>query len=192
MNHTDNSLKAQLLLAMPQIGDPRFHKAVIFLTAHDDKGAMGLVLNHPIATLTFGDVLRQVGVVAEKPLPRTISDMAVRAGGPVEGIHGFLLHSADFRQKDTIIVDDMFAVSGTVDSLRSIAGGYRPEKMLFTLGYSDWGPGQLEREMQENAWISVPANYELVFGTRDEEMWEKAFATIGINPAHLTGFSGRA
>lgn len=187
-----SSLKGHLLLAMPQMNDPRFHRAVIFMGAHDLKGAMGMVINNPLPSPDFEDVLQQVGITSEKPLPASLGRMPVMAGGPVEGMHGFLLHSADFRQKDTLQIDDMFGISGTIDSLRAIVNGYRPEKMIFTLGYAGWGPGQLEREMQDNVWLSVPANYEIVFLTRPEEMWEKAFSVLGINPSMLSGLSGRA
>jgi putative transcriptional regulator len=186
------SLKGQLLIAMPQMNDPRFHRAVIFMCVHDQKGAMGMVINHPLVSPSFPEVLSQVGVHSDKKLPDSVANMAVLAGGPVQGVHGFLIHSADFTQKDTIPVDDMFSISGTVDSLRTIVNGYRPEKMLFTLGYAGWGAGQLERELQDNVWITTPASYEIVFNTPSNEMWETAFAAIGINPGMISGISGRA
>lgn len=186
------SLKGQLLIAMPQMNDPRFHRAVIFMCVHDQKGAMGMVINHPLPSPSFAEVLAQVGVSTEKPLPDSVKNMPVLAGGPVQGVHGFLIHSADFSQKDTIHVDDMFSISGTVDSLRTIVNGYRPEKMLFTLGYAGWGAGQLEKELQDNVWLTAPASYEIVFNTPLDEMWETAFAAIGVNPGMLSGMSGRA
>jgi len=187
-----SSLKGQLLIAMPQMNDPRFHRAVIFLCVHDKKGAMGMVINNPLPSPDFADVLKQVGVSADKPLDGKIGKMPVLAGGPVQGIHGFLIHSSDFSQKDTIHVDDLFSISGTVDSLRSIVNGYRPEKMIFTLGYAGWGEGQLEKELQDNVWLTAPASYEIVFNTPSNQMWENAFALIGVNPAMLSGVSGRA
>ena len=191
-NFSSSSLKGQLLIAMPQMNDPRFHRSVIFIGAHDAKGAMGMVINNPLPSPDFADVLRQVGVSPDKPLDPAIARLPVMAGGPVEGIHGFLLHSSDFSQKDTIHIDDLFAISGTVDSLRAIVNGYRPEKMMFTLGYAGWGPGQLDREVQDNVWLNVPANYELVFNTPAEEMWDNAFASIGITPGMISGVAGRA
>jgi putative transcriptional regulator len=193
MNEHDSSfLKGQLLIAMPQMNDPRFHRAVIFLCVHDQKGAMGMVINHPLPSPSFMDILSQVGVTTDKVLPDSVKNVPVLAGGPVQGVHGFMIHSADFTQKDTIHVDDMFSISGTVDSLRTIVGGYRPEKMLFTLGYAGWGAGQLERELQDNVWLTTQANHELVFNTPANEMWETAFASIGINPGMISGMSGRA
>jgi putative transcriptional regulator len=187
-----SSLKGQLLIAMPQMNDPRFHRAVIFMCVHDQKGAMGMVINQPLPSPSFSEVLSQVGVHTDKPMPASIMNMPVLAGGPVQGVHGFLIHSADFRQKDTIHVDDMFSISGTVDSLRTIVSGYRPEKMLFTLGYAGWGAGQIEKELQDNVWLTAPASYEIVFNTPANEIWETAFAAIGVNPVMLSGLSGRA
>lgn len=192
IEQNSSSLKGHLLLAMPQMNDPRFHRAVIFMGAHDPKGAMGIVINNPIPTLHFGDVLSQVGIKEGKTLDRSLSDRPVMAGGPVEGIHGFLLHTADFRQKDTIIVDDHFAISGTIESLRSIVSGYRPEHMLFALGYAGWGAGQIEKEMQDNVWLSIPASHEIIFATPPDEMWEKSFSAIGITPSQISAVSGRA
>lgn len=197
MNAKDNSseftsLKGHLLLAMPQMNDPRFHRAVIFMAVHDEKGAMGMVINNPLPSPDFAEVLRQVGVSSEKPLDEKVLAMPVLSGGPVQGVHGFLLHSSDFDQKNTIHVDDLFSISGTIDALRSIVNGYRPELMLFTLGYAGWGAGQLEKELQDNVWLTAPASHEIVFMSRPDEMWENAFALIGVNPGMLSGFSGRA
>lgn len=186
------SLKGHLLVSMPQMDDSRFHKSVIFIGAHDNRGAMGLTINKPLQTIAFRDVLEQVGVIPERPLDAYINGMDVRAGGPVEEAHGFLLHSADFRQKDTILIDDFFGISGTVDSLRTMVSGYRPERMIFALGYSGWSAGQLEQEMQDNIWLSVPASPELVFNTDPENMWENAFAILGISPGLLSASAGRA
>lgn len=186
------SLKGHLLLAMPRMGDPRFNRAVIFICVHDEKGAMGVSINQKLATPDFPDLLKQLGLVFETPLPEKFHNMAVMAGGPVEGVRGFLLHSGDFREKDTIVIDDQFGISGTLDSLRSVITGDAPDHMLFTLGYAGWGAGQLEQELQDNAWMTVPATHDLVFLTAPEDMWEKAFATLGVNPALLSGVSGTA
>lgn len=197
MNAKDNSpeftsLKGHLLLAMPQMNDPRFNRAVIFMAVHDEKGAMGMVINNPLPSPDFSEVLKQVGVSTDKPLDEKILKMPVLAGGPVQGVHGFLLHTSDFAQKNTIHVDDLFSISGTVDALRAIVNGYRPERMLFTLGYAGWGAGQLEKELQDNVWLTAPASQEIVFSSRPEDMWENAFALIGVNPGMLSGLSGRA
>ncbi len=186
------TFKGHLLIAMPQMSDPRFHRAVIFMVAHDEKGSMGIVINNPLGAPDFEEVLRQVGISDEKPLDPSLKFTPVMSGGPVESAHGFLLHSADFSQKDTIPIDDFFGLSGTIESLRAIVSGYKPEKMIFTLGYAGWGEGQLEKELQDNVWMTVPSTLDLVFDTKPEEKWEKALAAIGAHPAMLSAQSGRA
>lgn len=149
---------------------------------------MGITINNVLPSPDFPALLEQVGISAEDA-PK---DILVHAGGPVEAGRGFLLHSTDFQEKDTIVIDDHFAVSGTIDTLKQIVSGHRPKEMLFALGYAGWGAGQLERELQENAWLTVPATRDLVFYTKPELMWDRAFASIGINPAQLSGDIGRA
>lgn len=192
LNSFSPSLKGSLLLAMPGMDDPRFRKSVIFLAAHDQKGAMGISINQPLATLDFPNVLAQVGIESEKISDTALKAVSVGIGGPIEPAHGFLLHSADFSQKDTIQIDDLFGISGTVDSLRAIVSGYRPQKMLFALGYAGWAEGQLEQEIQDNVWITVPANHEIVFNTDPDHIWEKAFAALGVSPSMISISGGRA
>ena len=186
------NLKGQLLLAMPHMTDPRFHRAVIFICVHDEKGAMGIVLNKTLPSPNFAGVLNQVGVAVGENMPQSLRTMAVRDGGPVQNMNGFLLHSSDFSQKDTIHVDELYGFSGTVETLRAVASGYRPEHMLLTLGYCGWGAGQLEREFHDNVWLTAPASYEIVFRSPADQMWDNAFALIGVNPVMMSGLSGRA
>ncbi len=185
------SLKGHLLIAMPQMNDPRFHRSVIFMCVHDRKGAMGMAINSPLPSPDFKEVLHQVGL-AGKPIDPRILLTPVLSGGPVQGVNGFLIHSSDFSQKDTIVVDDNFSISGTIDTLRTVISGHRPEKMIFTLGYAGWSAGQLEKELQDNVWLTAPASHEIVFDTPAYDMWEKAFAIIGVTPGTISGISGRA
>jgi putative transcriptional regulator len=150
---------------------------------------MGITINDPMPSPDFESLLNQLGIAGEN---MTIPSIPVCAGGPVETGRGFLLHSDDFHEKDTIVVDDNFAISGTIDSLRKIVERRAPRHMIFALGYAGWGAGQLERELHDNAWLSVPATTELVFGTRPDLMWEYAYSSIGINPMLLSGTAGRA
>ncbi len=186
------SLKSQLLIAMPQMNDPRFHRAVIFMVAHDEKGSMGLVINDLLPSPNFPEVLEQLGISEMKVKRQQIANVSVLAGGPVEPMHGFLLHSADFLQKDTIRIDDYFSLSGTIESLKIIADGQVPENMLFTLGYAGWEAGQLEKELMESVWINIPATPDLVFATKAADMWEKSLSMIGANPSMLSHMSGNA
>jgi putative transcriptional regulator len=182
-------LAGQLLLAMPNIGDPRFHRAVIFICAHDDKGAMGLMLTQPVPGMTLGTLLQQLGIARSE---NGSLDYPVFSGGPVENGRGFVLHSGEFHQKETVVVNDSFAVTATIDALHAIAKHEGPDKLLFALGYAGWQQGQLEQELADNAWLNMPADPRLIFDIPASEKWDVAMHQIGVNPSNLTGVSGRA
>lgn len=186
-------LAGKLLLAMPGMGDPRFYKAVIFVCAHDAGGAMGLVINHVLPGIDMNQLLQQMKIAPpdEKVIPAGPS-APVMCGGPVESARGFILHSADFNQPDTVKVSDHFSVSGTVDALKSIASGNRPQNMLFILGYAGWGAGQLDQEIMQNSWLVADADPNLIFGAGTDEKWDRAVRRLGVDPAMLSGAAGRA
>ena len=188
-------LVGKLLLAMPSMADTRFHKAVIFMCAHDDKGSMGLVINHPMPDVEFTQLVAQLnvgddGVASLDNTP--LSDLPVMSGGPVESGRGFVLHSSDFSQRDTVRVHGGIHVTGTIDALREIVQGRGPEQMLFALGYAGWDAGQLEREIQENTWLITDATPDLVFDIDAAKKWDCAVQRMGVNPVMLSGVSGRA
>ncbi len=182
------SLTGQLLVAMPAIGDPRFERTVIYLCAHGPEGAMGLVVNRLLDNLTFPDLLRQLNIDADGIDDR----IEVHFGGPVDSGRGFVLHSADFQQDSTMVVDDEIALTATVDILRAIADGRGPFRSMLALGYAGWGPGQLDGEILANGWLSVPADSDLVFGPDQDSKWERAMAKVGIDPLLLSGDAGHA
>lgn len=185
----DSYLTGRLLLAMPAMGDPRFHKAVIYMCAHDANGAMGLVINHTLPGVDLSQLLEQLHIdPAESQAPET----PVMSGGPVETARGFVLHSNDFSQSDTIKIDDDFSVTGTIDALKAIASGDGPESMLFILGYAGWSAGQLDQEIQQNAWLVADPDPELIFTSQPEEKWPKAVEKLGVDPGMLSGVAGRA
>ena len=190
--HTDNRhyLTGRLLLAMPAMGDPRFHKAVIYLCAHDENGAMGLVINHTLPGVDLGQLLAQLNIKPDEIINQV--KQPVMSGGPVETARGFVLHSNDFEQSDTIKIDDDFSVTGTIDALRAIAGGHGPQKMLFILGYAGWGQGQLDEEIQQNAWLVADPDPALIFDADAEGKWTRAVQKLGIDPGMLSGEAGRA
>lgn len=193
MTDKDKSyLAGQLLLAMPTVGDPRFSKAVIFMCAHDAKGAMGIVINQPLPGLDFARLVEQFDIKVESTDHNPLLKRPVMCGGPVESARGFLLHSREFVTNDTIHVNRDFSVSGTLAALKAAAEGRGPRHVLFALGYAGWGLGQLEDEIQDNAWLTTPATHEIVFNTETDLMWERAMAQIGIDPAMLSTVSGRA
>ena len=174
-----SSLSGQLLVAMPQMSDPRFARSVVYLCAHSADGAMGLVVNRLIDSLSFGSLLAQLGVEAEG----APADMPVHFGGPVESSRGFVLHTSDYHQDSTLVIDDEIALTATVDVLRAIARG---------LGYAGWAPGQLDAEIQANGWLLVPADLDLVFGRDNDSKWEQAIAKIGIDLSLLSSEAGHA
>ena len=188
MTSSSGYLDGQSLVAMPQMTDPRFAKSVIFLCAHSADGAMGLVINKRISSITFPDLLRQLDVDA---VPST-ENICVHFGGPVESGRGFVLHTDDYAQESTLHVNGGVALTATIDVLRAIASEQRPRRSLLALGYAGWAPGQLDAEIQANGWLHVAPDEELVFGADLDGRWDKAMAKLGIDPAALSGTAGHA
>ncbi|MEX2450745.1 MAG: YqgE/AlgH family protein [Rhodospirillales bacterium] len=184
----DTSLSGQLLVAMPGMPDPRFAKTVIYMCAHNADGAMGLVVNRAIDSLTFPDLLEQLGI----DTAHVSQQIRVLFGGPVESGRGFVLHSSDYRQDGTMSVDEKVALTATVDILKAIAGGTGPHQSLLALGYAGWGPGQLDGEMKANGWLNVAADESLVFDGGLDTKWERALKKIGIDPLLLSNEAGNA
>ncbi len=183
-------LTGQLLLAMPSLRDSNFEKSVIYICSHDEKGAMGIVINQPLKSVDFSEVLAQLKLDDDAIQPGLFPD--VHFGGPVEMTRGFVLHSTDHTHKDTILLNDTFGITATIDILQDIVTGQGPTDSIFALGYSGWGPGQLEQEMQANAWLSVDANPDLIFDTNVDDKWDQALAALGISPAQLSTIVGNA
>jgi putative transcriptional regulator len=181
-------LTGQLLVAMPGMPDPRFAHSVIYMCAHSDDGAMGLIVNRIVDSLDFSELLTQVGV-EEDQIAR---NLPVHYGGPVETGRGFVLHSREYRHEGTISVDDHIGLTASVDVLREVARGGGPKACLLALGYAGWGAGQIELEMQQNGWLHVPADDNLVFGEDIDDKWRQAIQKIGIDPNMLSSSSGRA
>lgn len=191
----DNSmyLNGKLLLAMPQMEDSRFERAVIFVCNHDNNGAMGLVINQVLPHLEFKNLLEQLKITSDIKIDFTnFLDIPVMSGGPVEQARGFLLHSNDFRRQDTVSVDQTYSVTGTLEALKEVAQGKGPDQMLFILGYAGWEAGQLEAELQQNAWLVVDPDPALIFQAEVGKKWDLAIQKLGFDPAMLSGVAGRA
>lgn len=192
MNDTDEAspfFDGTLLVASPGMVDPRFAGAVIFLCTHSDRGAMGLVINKPAAGVAFEDLAEQMDV---EPAP-TVPEIPVMIGGPLERSRGFVLHSPDYALDcNTLNVNDWCSMTGHFAVLRELMGGAGPEQAVLALGYSNWGPGQLESELRDSSWLMVDASPKLVFETAPDDVWEKCLNTIGIDPAMLHSVAGRA
>lgn len=184
----DPYLTGQLLIAMPGIGDPRFDQTVIYLCAHSEDGAMGLVINREFDDLTFPDLLEQLNIEPAAHL----NPIQVQFGGPVESGRGFVLHSQDYMHDGSLAVDDNIALTATVDILRAIADGGGPAQRMLALGYAGWGPGQLDAEIRANGWLHVEADSNLLFQADLEEKWTLAMGKIGIDPRMLSDSAGHA
>lgn len=184
------NLSGKLLIAMPGMGDPRFERSVVFVCAHSDDGAMGLIVNKPSPDLTFGQLLKQLDIPAPDDPARQIR---VHFGGPVESVRGFVLHSADYGGAGaTLHIDEQFGMTATLDILQAIARGDGPASSLLALGYAGWGPGQLEDEILRNGWLTCDALPDLVFSDRNDTKWTRALGTLGVDPISLSGSAGRA
>jgi len=182
-------LTGKLLIAMPAMEDPRFARSVVFLCAHSADGAMGLIVNKPAVDLSLRMLLEQVSVSVVPGL----ADRPVHFGGPVEHARGFVLHSGDYRSRVTTLeVAGGFGMTATLDVLEDIGAGHGPARAILALGYAGWGPGQLEREIAQNGWLTVDAAAELVFDTADAVKWDAALRRLGVDALALSSAAGRA
>lgn len=185
---SEGFLTGQLLIAMPGMTDPRFTQSVILVCAHSADGAMGIVVNRPLVEPTFDDLLRQLDIAPLPPARR----IHLCAGGPVENARGFVLHTADWTGEGSLRVDEVLALTASLDILKAIAGGGGPRSCLLALGYAGWGPGQLDQELGHNAWLSVPADEPIVFDDEHRTKWRRALGKLHIDPGALSGAAGHA
>lgn len=194
MDSTEDSsqtldLTGQLLVAMPGMSDPRFAHSVVFLCAHTEEGAMGLIVNKAIDGVNLADLFEQLSIT---PKHREIRSK-LYFGGPVETGRGFVLHSPEYQSGlSNLRVEDDFALTTTQDILDDMAQDQGPTKSLTLLGYSGWGPGQLERELGENGWLVAQATPQLIFETDTADKWAEALKSIGVDPLTLSAAAGRA
>ena len=188
ISHDESYVTGQLLIAMPGMRDERFAKSVIYMCAHSEEGAMGLVLNQRLDSLTFAELISQLEL-DEKPLSR---DVPVHFGGPVESGRGFVLHTSDYQQDATLEVVNGVALTASVEILKAIAQGKGPQKSLLALGYAGWGPGQLDMEIRANGWLQVPSDSEIIFDIEPNTKWERAIQKLGIDPRMLSDDVGHA
>tara|TARA_B100001115_G_scaffold101921_1_gene75086 strand:+ start:64 stop:639 length:576 start_codon:yes stop_codon:yes gene_type:complete len=184
------SLQGQFLLAMPSMGDPRFLRSVVYMVAHDSDGAMGFIINKRAAGLSLGDIL--------KDMPETVAktglvNLPVYVGGPVQNDRGFVLHTGDYEKTHNTLSQELpIALTQSADVLVDAAHGRGPEKMRLFLGYAGWGPGQIEGELQDNAWLVCDANIAKIFTSQSDDLYEQCVAAMGIDLALLSNEGGEA
>ena len=182
------NLTHQFLIAMPAMTDPNFQGAVVYVCEHGEKGALGLVINRP-TDLTLGQLFDKIDLKLEiAPL----RERPVFFGGPVQTERGFVLHQPRGSYSSSLAVGDDMALTTSRDVLEEVVRGQGPQRMLVTLGYSGWGQGQLENEVRENAWLTLPADESIIFDTPPEQRFSAALGLLGIDPLHLTGQVGHA
>lgn len=194
MDNTPTDLGGKFLIALPGMGDPRFSQAVIYVCSHDESGAMGLMINkfHGRSVegpISISDLLEQAGIEGDVH----VADTPVINGGPVDIQRGFVLHSPDYFNEDASLkLSDTLTLTSTRDVLEALVTDESPEQAVLAVGYSGWGPGQLEDELVNNAWITVDANEALIFDPDMDSKWNKALKELGITPDMLAHTGGRA
>lgn len=181
-----SSLTGQLLIAMPQMQDPRFSRSVVFMCAHSNEGAMGLVINKTVEQPSMTELVKQLGIDGPG-----FGRARVHFGGPVEAGRGFVLHSTDYTEQGTLVVGGV-GLTATLDILRAIGRGEGPQRRFFALGYAGWGPGQLDAEIQANGWLTVPSDEAILFDDGNDDKWKRAIAKLGVDPFALSGDAGHA
>jgi putative transcriptional regulator len=189
-------LDGQMLIAMPVMNDERFERSLIYVCAHSDEGAMGIIVNQVAGNINFPDLLVQLEVIPAADrivLPQRAETVKVLKGGPVETGRGFVLHSADFYiENSTLPIDEGVCLTATVDILKAIARGAGPDSAILALGYAGWEPGQLENEIQQNGWLHCAADKDLIFGTDVDAKYEQALRKLGVDLAMLSNEAGHA
>ena len=195
MTDTDY-LDGQIIIAMPAMDDPRFERSVIYICAHSEDGAMGLVLNKPAKNIDFIELMTRLNLPqGEDSIEFSLgdSDRLVHFGGPVEPGRGFVLHSGEYNSKEnTLSINEDVGLTATLNVLKEIAEGKGPKKSLLALGYAGRSPGQLENEIMHNGWLHCTADEDLLFGSQLEEKYQHALEKLGIDPALLSGQAGHA
>lgn len=181
-------LTNQFLVAMPGMSDPNFSQTVTLVCEHSAQGALGIVINRPL-TMTLGEVFAQLGLDTSKA---RLTQEPVLQGGPVQTDRGFVLHSPGPRWDSTLPVSERLHLTTSRDVLDALARGEGPEEAVVALGYAGWDAGQLEAEMAQNAWLTVPADERLLFATPVAERWQAAGRLLGVNLLHLSSEAGHA
>lgn len=185
--HSTN-LTNYFLIAMPALADPNFQHTVTYICAHNEEGAMGIVVNRPLE-LTLGEVFAQMDLTAATD---TIDKTLVYQGGPVQTDRGFILHTPEQHWDSSIQISPNISMTTSRDILEAIAAATGPQNTLIALGYAGWAAGQLEREIGDNAWLSGPADADIIFATPCEQRWHSAARLLGVDIQMLSSDIGHA
>jgi len=171
------SFRNSFLIATPDMSDPRFRFAVIYVVSHDESGAMGIIVNKGKTGLIISDLLDQIGITGDV----RVADSPVLEGGPVDIDRGFVLHSSDYFRADTSLkCSDTLSLTSTKDVLESLVSDHHPKNALLAIGYAGWSPGQLEGEIANNFWLVADADDALIFSEDLDGKWASALTENGI------------
>ena len=181
-----------MLIAMPGMRDPRFEHSVILICAHSDDGAMGIIINKPLENLQIDGILEKLNIVAEPRNPEIRLDKPVMLGGPLAEDRGFILHSPPSDFSSSIRISDNTVITTSRDVLETLGTDKQPANVLVALGYSSWEKGQLEQEILDNAWLTAPADQNILFKTPIADRWREAAKLIGIDIVTMPGIAGHA
>jgi putative transcriptional regulator len=186
-DHEPGIYEGQLLIATPSLYGSCFARSVVYLCNHNEEGAMGLIINQTLDDIDGNKIVENLDISLKGNL-----DLSVHFGGPVDLVRGFVLHSPDYQAKDTYMINEQTALSSSLDVLQDISNGDGPKKCLLALGYSGWGAGQLETEIEANSWFTVPASDDLIFGTDNDGKWQKAAESVGVDLFKFSEEAGHA
>lgn len=181
-------LTGQLLIAMPAMTDPNFRQTVTYICEHSEHGALGLVINRPL-DIDLGRIFEQLSMTSSDPI---LASTPIMSGGPVQTERGFVIHESGDVWETSASITDSIHVTTSQDILTSMAAGTGPTRAMVALGYAGWGAGQLEFEITENAWLSVPANSQILFDIPFEDRWTEAAGLLGVDLAMLSTDAGHA
>ena len=182
-----STLKDHFLIAMPALTDPYFKQSVVYLCEHDSEGAMGFIINFPVK-LTLQELLNNVETIKHQPDPPL--ENPVFLGGPLELERGFVLHSPLTDNSQSTELNHQLMMSNSNAVLSTLGTDQEPEKYIVTLGYASWSSGQLEQEMNDNHWLTIESENDIIFNTPAEKRWSASLQRLGITPEQLTTTTG--
>lgn len=186
------NLQHHFLIAMPSLQDPFFKRSVVYVCEHNEEGAMGLIINKPMENLTVEGILKKLKIAEDNRDPAINLDKPVFSGGPLAEDRGFILHSAQRTFTSSIRVSDNTVITTSRDVLEAIGTASQPDHVLVALGYCAWEKDQLENELMENAWLTTPANSNILFQTPIAERWREAARSMGVDIHNMASDAGHA
>ncbi len=185
------NLANHFLIAMPSMNDPIFGGTVVYICEHNEKGVLGVVINKP-TDMTMDVLFDRIDLKVAEGLRASVEDEPIMFGGPVQDDRGFVLHSPGGRYSSSLSVTDDVAFTTSIDVLEAVANGTGPRRMLVSIGYAGWSPGQLEEEISRNGWLTVSADARVLFDLPIEERYNAAIKLLGIDPLMLASEAGHA